>query len=118
MNTIEFFAANEQRFLDEIIAFLKIPSVSTDSAYKADVARAADWIADRLNGVGVPTVELVTTDWHPIVEAHWPVDPGKKTLLVYGHYDVQPVDPIDCGIPIRSAPRFGTARSTPVDRPI
>jgi acetylornithine deacetylase/succinyl-diaminopimelate desuccinylase-like protein len=95
MNTSDYFAANEQRFLDEIISFLKIPSVSTDSAYRADVARTADWLIDRLHGLGVPTVELVQTAWHPIVEAHWPVDPAKKTVLVYGHYDVQPVDPIE-----------------------
>ncbi|MCC6703606.1 MAG: M20/M25/M40 family metallo-hydrolase, partial [Thermomicrobiales bacterium] len=91
----EYLAANEARFLDEIIEFLKIPSVSTDSAYKADVARSADWIVERLKGLGVPQVELVQTAWHPIVEAHWRVDPAKKTVLVYGHYDVQPVDPIE-----------------------
>ncbi len=95
MSSTEYIAENEARFLEEIISFLKVPSVSTDSAYKADVQRCAEWIVDRLNGLGVPNVELVKTDWHPIVEAHWPVNPAKKTLLVYGHYDVQPVDPIE-----------------------
>lgn len=91
----EFFAANETRFLEEIIEILRIPSVSTDPVHKADLVATGKWIAQRLIGLGVPTVELVETAGHPIVEGHWPVDPDKKTLLVYGHYDVQPVDPIE-----------------------
>jgi acetylornithine deacetylase/succinyl-diaminopimelate desuccinylase-like protein len=95
MSTAEYFAANEARFLEEIVEFLKIPSISTDSAYAADVHRSAEWLVERLKGIGVPQVEMVETAWHPIVEAHWPVDPNKKTVLVYGHFDVQPVDPIE-----------------------
>ncbi len=92
---MNFFKANEDRFLNEIIEVLRIPSVSTDSAYAADVARMAAWIVERLKQIGVPAVELVETARHPIVEGRWTVDANKKTLLVYGHYDVQPVDPIE-----------------------
>jgi acetylornithine deacetylase/succinyl-diaminopimelate desuccinylase-like protein len=91
----DFFAKHEDRFLNEIIDLLKIPSVSTDSAYAADVARMGEWIVERLKHIGVPTVELVQTERHPIVEGRWSIEGDHKTLLVYGHYDVQPVDPIE-----------------------
>ena len=95
MSTTEFFAANAERHLEEFFDLLRIPSISSDPAHIPDVARAGLWIADRLNAIGVPHVELIDASTHPLVHARWEVDPGKKTLLVYGHYDVQPVDPLE-----------------------
>jgi acetylornithine deacetylase/succinyl-diaminopimelate desuccinylase-like protein len=91
----DFFQTNEDRFLNEIIEVLRIPSVSTDPVHKGDLVAMAEWIVERMTRIGVPTVELVETAGHPIVEGRWTVDEARKTLLVYGHYDVQPVDPIE-----------------------
>jgi acetylornithine deacetylase/succinyl-diaminopimelate desuccinylase-like protein len=91
----DFFNQNEDRFLNEILDVLRIPSVSTDPVHKGDLVKMAEWIVGRLQQIGVPTVELVETAGHPIVEGRWTVDGERKTLLVYGHYDVQPVDPIE-----------------------
>ena len=95
MSTQEFFAANADRHLEEFFDFLRIPSISADPAHNVDVARCGLWLADRLNDIGVPHVELVDASTHPLVVARWEVDPAQKTLLVYGHYDVQPVDPLE-----------------------
>jgi len=82
-------------YLDELSEFLAIPSVSTDPAHADDVARCAAYCRDSLAGIGFPEVELVETDGHPIVRADRVVDPDAPTVLYYGHYDVQPVDPIE-----------------------
>ena len=73
---------------------LRIPSVSTESAHAGDVRSAAEWIADRMRVIGVPEVRLVDTPRHPLVYGRWHAAPGTPTILVYGHYDVQPVDPL------------------------
>lgn len=91
----DYLAANEQPFFDELLQALSIASVSTDPEHKADLVRMAEWIVARMQKIGVPQIELVKTAGHPIVEGHWNVDPEKKTLLVYGHYDVQPADPLE-----------------------
>ncbi len=80
--------------LDELLAFLAIPSVSTDPKHKEDVERAALWVAERLTGAGF-SAELVPTPGHPVVYAERRVDPDAPTVLVYGHYDVQPPDPLE-----------------------
>lgn len=91
----EYIQDNKQRFLDELLDFLKIPSISADPAYAGDVKRAAEFLADRMNEVGLDNVQLYETAGHPIVygekllNAEWP------TVLVYGHYDVQPPDPLE-----------------------
>lgn len=95
MSTAQFLAANADRHLDEFFDFLRMPSISSDPAHNADVAACGLWIADRLSAIGVPDVELVDASTHPLVVARWTVDPAKTTLLVYGHYDVQPVDPLE-----------------------
>lgn len=74
--------------------FCRIPSVSTDEAYSADVRRASHFVIDLLTEAGLPVVELVETEGHPCVFAEWIVDPAKPTVLIYGHYDVQPPDPL------------------------
>ena len=87
-------SGSDASLLDNLIALAAIPSVSTEPAHAADVRRAADWVAGRLAAIGVPTVELVDTARHPVVLGWWRVGPNRPTVLVYGHYDVQPADPL------------------------
>ena len=86
---------HRDRFLEEIIEFLRIPSISADSAYKKDVERAADWLVEKFQSLQVDRVEKCATPGHPIVFAEKIVDSALPTVLVYGHYDVQPPDPLD-----------------------
>ena len=81
--------------LAELFDLLRIPSISTDPAHATDVRRCAEWVAARLTSAGVPEVEIMETPRHPVVYGAWRPHPGRPTLLIYGHYDVQPVDPID-----------------------
>src|SRR6188472_3212674 len=78
-----------------LLEFVRIPSVSAQPEYAGDVARAAEWLGDRLRGLGATDVEVVRTDLHPIVYGRIHEAPGAPTIIVYCHYDVQPVDPID-----------------------
>src|SRR5438067_3842864 len=87
--------ANQQRFLNELKELLRIPSVSTLPQHKDDVRRAAQFIVDELKRIGFQGVELISTAGHPLVYAEWLKAPGKPTVLCYGHYDVQPPDPLD-----------------------
>lgn len=82
-------------FLEELKAFVSIPSISTDPAHKADMQRAADWAAERLRNLGMQNVAVLPSDGHPLVYGEWSGAPGKPVVLVYGHYDVQPVDPLE-----------------------
>lgn len=83
-------------YLDRLVEWLRIPSISGDPDNAADVARSADWLAAELAAAGFPTVEVWPTAGLPAVFAHWPADePTAPTVLVYGHHDVQPVDPLD-----------------------
>ncbi|MBS1569339.1 MAG: M20/M25/M40 family metallo-hydrolase, partial [Bacteroidetes bacterium] len=86
---------NKDRFLSELLDLLRIPSVSADPKYKADVARCAGAVKQRMAEAGLENVEICPTAGHPIVYGEKMVDPGKPTVLVYGHYDVQPPDPLD-----------------------
>lgn len=88
-----WFEANRERFLAELIELLRIPSISADPAYRDDVRRAGEWVRDHLIGLGAEA-ELVETAGHPIVFGRAGTDPAKPTVLVYGHYDVQPPDPL------------------------
>lgn len=92
MNPYEYLEAHRDGFLEELMDLLRIPSISTLSAHNADVRRAAEWMADHLRAIGMTQVEIVETRRHPIVYAEWLGAPGKPTVLIYGHYDVQPVD--------------------------
>ena len=91
----EYLAENKQRFLDELLDLLRIPSVSADSKYKADVARCAEAVKDSLQKAGCDTVEICPTAGHPVVYGEKIIDPFRPTVLVYGHYDVQPPDPLE-----------------------
>ncbi|WP_157465173.1 dipeptidase [Deinococcus apachensis] len=81
--------------LADLLTFGAIPSVSTDPESRGEVRRAADWLADRLRATGPLTVEVLDTPGHPVVYAEWLGAPDAPTVLVYGHYDVQPPDPLD-----------------------
>ena len=90
-----FVQSNQQRFLDELLEFLRIPSISTLPENKGDVQRAAEFVAAKLKSAGMENVELIATDKHPLIYADWLHAPGKPTVLCYGHYDVQPPDPLE-----------------------
>ncbi|MCC6365594.1 MAG: dipeptidase [Bryobacterales bacterium] len=86
---------NEERLLEELNAFLRIPSISTLPEHTPDVLRAAQYVAARLTEAGLENVEIIPTEKHPLVYADWLHAPGKPTVLCYGHYDVQPPDPLE-----------------------
>lgn len=90
-----FVETNKQRLLDELFEFLRIPSISTLPEHKPDVARAAQFVAESLKRAGLENVEIIPTAGHPLVYADWLHAPGKPTVLCYGHYDVQPPDPLE-----------------------
>ncbi|MEP7355041.1 MAG: dipeptidase [Acidobacteriota bacterium] len=95
LSTQTFVDANQQRLLAELLDFLRIPSVSTAPEHKADVRRAAEFVADKLKSAGMENVTLIPTDRHPLIYADWLHAPDKPTVLCYGHYDVQPPDPLE-----------------------
>ncbi|KGL58911.1 dipeptidase [Polaribacter sp. Hel1_85] len=96
MNTIQsYIKDNKQRFLNELIELLKIPSVSADSAYKKDVLLTADFVLNSLKKAGCEKVEMCETPGYPIIYGEKIIDKNLPTVLVYGHYDVQPADPIE-----------------------
>ena len=90
-----FVDQNRQRLLDELFEFIRIPSVSTAPEHKGDVRRAAEFVAQALRKAGVENVEIIPTPGHPLVYGDWLHAPGKPTVLCYGHYDVQPPDPLN-----------------------
>jgi len=93
---LEYAHQNRERFLSELIEILKIPSISTDAEYNDEVLRAAEWMANHLRGLGIENVEVMPTDGgHPVVYGDTVKKPGAPTVLVYGHYDVQPADPLE-----------------------
>ena len=93
--TQDYISANKDRFLNELFDLLRIPSISADPAYAADVNKTADVIAQQFTAMGLDKVEVCKTAGYPIVYAEKILDPTLPTVLVYGHYDVQPADPIE-----------------------
>lgn len=91
----QYIDQHQERFLQELIALLRIPSVSADSRHKDDTRRAGQFLVDRLKELRASRVELFETPGHPIVYAEMEQKAGRPTVLVYGHYDVQPADPLD-----------------------
>ena len=90
-----YISANEGRFLEELKDWLRIPSISTLPEHAGDVRRAAEFAAEQLRQIGFDKVQLIETQGHPLVYGEWLKESGKPTLLAYGHYDVQPVDPVE-----------------------
>ena len=91
----QYITSNKDRFVGELFEWLKIPSISADSSRKNDVRRAAEFLRNKFVAAGADKVEICETKGHPIVYAEKFSDPSRPTILVYGHYDVQPADPIN-----------------------
>ena len=89
-----FFDTNKSRIRDELFEFLRIPSVSAKSEHNADTKRCAEWLAAQMTKIGL-TTKIHSTAGHPIVVGEWRGAPGAKTVLIYGHYDVQPAEPLE-----------------------
>jgi acetylornithine deacetylase/succinyl-diaminopimelate desuccinylase-like protein len=96
--THAFVETNKDRLLSELKDFLRIPSISTLPEHKPDVERAARFVSESLQRAGMENIEIVATAGHPLVYADWLHAPGKPTVLCYGHYDVQPADPLELWI--------------------
>src|SRR5438270_7942858 len=90
----QFFSGNQNRIEQELFEFLRIPSVSAKSEHNGDTKRAAEWVKLSLNKIGV-TARIYPTAGHPVVVGEWRNAPGAPTVLIYGHYDVQPAEPLD-----------------------
>lgn len=94
-NIKEYIHDNKDRFLEELFELLRFPSVSADPKYKDDVQKAAEFVAQKLRDAGADQVEICPTAGHPIVYGEKIIDSNRPTVLVYGHYDVQPADPLE-----------------------
>ena len=90
-----YLAENKERFLNEYKDFLRIPSISSLPEHAQDVRKAADWVVERLKEAGIEDVSIGETGGHPVVHGQWMKAPGRPVVLIYGHFDVQPVDPLD-----------------------
>ena len=95
MDLISYLDSKREEHLDELKQFLRIPSVSTKSEHKKDIERAAQWVAEKLRAAGLENVEISPTKMHPVVYGESLHAPGKPTILFYGHYDVQPAEPLE-----------------------
>ncbi len=93
--TLTYIDQHSERFLQELFDLLRIPSISADPAYAKDVQRAAGWIAENMRTIGLDQVEIHATAGHPIVYGEKIISKDAPTVLVYGHYDVQPADPVE-----------------------
>lgn len=93
--TKEYISKNKDRFLSELFDWLRIPSISADTNRKSDIRKAAEFLKDRLTEAGAENIELCETPGNPIVYGEKIIDPALPTVLVYGHYDVQPPDPVN-----------------------
>jgi acetylornithine deacetylase/succinyl-diaminopimelate desuccinylase-like protein len=93
--TDRFVESNEQRLLEELKQFLRIPSISTLPEHRADIDAAAAFVAESLRAAGIENIEIIPTGKHPLVYGDWLHAPDKPTVLFYGHYDVQPADPLE-----------------------
>lgn len=91
----DYIQSNQDRFLEELFALLRFPSISADPKYKEDIIKTAEFVAQKLKEAGADNVEICPTAGNPIVYGEKIIDPNLPTVLVYGHYDVQPADPIE-----------------------
>jgi acetylornithine deacetylase/succinyl-diaminopimelate desuccinylase-like protein len=94
-NVIDFINLNRDRYLDELKTLLAIPSISALPEHKDDVRRCAGWCVDEMTRIGLQNVRLMETPGNPVVYGDWLGASGAPTILFYGHYDVQPVDPVE-----------------------
>ena len=91
----EYQQANKERFLEELLTLLRIPSISAKTENNADMVACAKAVEQSLKEAGAPITKIYETEGHPIVYAEINVDPSFPTVLVYGHYDVQPAEPLE-----------------------
>jgi acetylornithine deacetylase/succinyl-diaminopimelate desuccinylase-like protein len=107
-SAVQYAHDNASRFLGELKEFCSIPSISTDDSLKPDILRAAEWCARHLHTLGINQVQIFPTARHPVVYGEY-LEAGESapTALVYGHYDVQPVDPVNLWISGPFSPRSG-----------
>ena len=94
-NVIDFINTHRDKYVDELKAYLAIPSISALPEHASDVKKAAEWSADEMRRIGMQNVRLIDTPGFPVVYGDWLGAPGAPTILFYGHYDVQPVDPVN-----------------------
>src|SRR6202795_2679058 len=92
---VDFARSNQPRFINELKDLLRIPSISTLDEHKSDVQKGCDFFASELRRIGMNNVEVIKTAGHPLLYADWLQAPGKPTVLMYAHYDVQPAEPLD-----------------------
>src|SRR6185437_2007787 len=92
---MSYYEQQRETYVKELKELLRIPSISTLSEHKKDIRAAAEWVRDRLANAGLQSVELIESEGNPLIYAEWLEAAGKPTLLLYGHYDVQPPDPLD-----------------------
>ena len=85
----------QSRFTDELLEFLRIPSISAQPEAAPDVRRAGEWVAARMRAAGIEAVRMMETGGHPVVYGEWLHAPGKPTIMIYGHFDTQPADPLE-----------------------
>jgi acetylornithine deacetylase/succinyl-diaminopimelate desuccinylase-like protein len=104
---LSYLESNKDRYLSEVKDFLAIQSVSSQSLHNTDMRRCADWTAGQMRTIGLNNVRIMDTAGHPVVYGEWLGAPGRPTILLYGHYDVQPVDPVNLWT---SPPFEGTVR--------
>ena len=90
-----YVAKNFPKFVSELQQFVRFPSISTEPKFALNVKNCADWLANHLQKIGLQKVQIFETKRHPIVYAEWLKMPDKPTLLIYGHYDVQPIEPLE-----------------------
>ena len=92
---IQYARQNRERNLHELREFVSIPSISTLSEHKGDMQRAAEWVAGQMRAVGLENVAIMPTAGHPVAYAEWLHAPGKPTVFLYAHHDVQPVNYVE-----------------------
>lgn len=92
---LSYVAQHRHRFLEELKAFVRFPTVSAQPNHADDLKKCAAWLADHLRKIGLQNIKVIPTSRHPVVYADWKQAPGRPTVLIYGHYDVQPAEPLD-----------------------
>ncbi len=92
---LNYINSNRENYIEELKEFLKIESISSDPEKKSELTRCSEFVKDKFHQMGLDNIQVLNTEGHPIVFAEKIVDPNKPTILIYGHYDVQPVDPLD-----------------------
>lgn len=95
IKALEYATKNKENFVDNLAEIVRIPSISTSLENVADMNAAANWMKEKLTAIGMKNAKIMPTDLHPVVYAEFLENPGKPTILIYGHYDVQPVEPLD-----------------------